>query len=101
MPAQPHVVFAAFSIENTRENTPETRFRTGTSYGQANHPGMAPNWHLDPPAYGRSGGQLGINTATIDGAVKWTPAGQAMLGYSGANLHILEPPRPGRPGMFP
>ena len=32
MQVRPHAVFAAFSIENTRENTPETRFRTGTSY---------------------------------------------------------------------
>ncbi len=34
MQARSHAVFAAFSIENTRENTPETRFRTGTSYIQ-------------------------------------------------------------------
>ena len=81
---------------------------TDGSYSQANHPGMAPNWYLDPPAYGRSGGQLGINTATIDGSVKWTPAGEGMLGYPGAGgnqaydfIRILEPPRPGRPGMIP
>ena len=81
---------------------------TDGSYIAANHPGLAANWYLDPPAYGRSAGQLGVNTATIDGAVKWTPAGQAMLGYPGAGgqanytaIRLLEPPRPGRPRMLP
>ena len=81
---------------------------TDGSYSVGNHPGMTIGWFLHPPVYGRSAGQLGINTATIDGSVKWTPAGEAMLGYPGAGgnqaydfIRILEPPRPGRPGMLP
>ena len=81
---------------------------TDGSFIQANHPGLAANHYVHPPAYGRSGAQLGINTATIDGSVKWTPAGEGMLGYPGAGgqmgytfIRLLEPPRPGRPGMIP
>ena len=53
-------------------------------------------------------GVVNINTATVDGAVRWTPAGEAMLGYPGGGggpnytfIRSIEPPRPGRPGMLP
>ena len=81
---------------------------TDGSYILANHPGLSANWNLHPRAYGRNGGPVGINTATVDGSVRWTPAGEAMLGYPGAGgqmgytfIRLLEPPRPGRPGMLP
>ncbi len=81
---------------------------TDGSFILANHPPNASNWLLNPRAYGRNGGPIGINTATVDGSVRWTPAGECMLGYPGGGgdvnylvVRILEPPRPGRPGMLP
>ena len=67
-------------------------------------------WGLGDFVVGRTGlgAPFGINTGTVDGSVKWTPAGECMLGYPGHGgdinytyIRLLEPPRPGRPGMFP
>ena len=86
---------------------------TDGSYTIQNHPGSPGNiagWGLAPVVYGRTGlgGPVGINTATVDGSVRWTPAGEAMLGYPGGGggpnytfIRTVDPPRPGRPGMFP
>ncbi len=83
---------------------------TQGGYVLANHPGLAANFGLGKFVYGRTGlgAPSGINTGTVDGSVKWTPTGECMLGYPGHGgdinytfIRLLEPPRPGRPGMFP
>ena len=79
-------------------------------FSYANHPGLAPGWSLGQFGSGRIGfgAPIGLNAGTVDGSVKWTPAGECMLGYPGSggtinhfSTRILEPPRPGRPGMIP
>ena len=80
-------------------------------YSYTNHPGRAVHFGLGKFAMGRTGlgAPVGLNTGTVDGSVKWTPTGECMLGYPGYTgnatsypfVRLLEPPRPGRPGMIP
>jgi prepilin-type N-terminal cleavage/methylation domain-containing protein len=83
---------------------------TNGRYILANHPGFAANWHIGEYRYGRAGIDApdGINTGTVDGSVTWTNMSECMLGYPGGggdlnytHVRMLEPPRPGRPGMIP
>ena len=77
-------------------------------YEQGNHPGFSANWGLTDYVIGRNGvgAPRGVNTGTLDGAVRWTAQTECMLGYAGGGgadnwpyIRLLEPPRPGRPGM--
>ena len=77
-------------------------------YRQANHPGRS--FGIPRIVRGKNGpgAPIGINTATVDGAVAWTPLGATVLGYDGVSGgpnaitldRILEPQRPGRPGRI-
>ena len=81
------------------------------SYVASNHPGRFPTWGLGHFVRGRNGigRPRGVNSGTVDGSVTWTPIGDCMLGYPvcGGNApqydkcRLLQPPRPGRPGMLP
>jgi prepilin-type N-terminal cleavage/methylation domain-containing protein len=83
--------------------------RDGFAY--ANHPGLSTGHGLGHQfVNGRNGlgAPVGLNTGTVDGSVRWTPRGECMLGYpgSGGNMsnfttRLLEPARPGRPGLWP
>ena len=82
----------------------------GGGYSYTSHPGIAAPFGLGRRVRGRTGlgAPFGLNTGTVDGSVKWTPTGECMLGYPGSGgtindvfTRLLEPPRPGRPGMMP
>ena len=79
------------------------------AHGHNNHGGRS-NWFAGrfvPGKYG-IGGPTGVNSATVDGGVIWTPLSASVLGYAGvsgsatsASLHhIIEPARPGRAGRI-
>ena len=78
-------------------------------YNVTNHPGRYASFGLGRTVRRNGlGAPIGVNTGTVDGSVKWTPMGECMLGYPGGGGtinhtfdRILEPLRPGRPGMFP
>ena len=83
---------------------------TGPSYSYANHPGRAAGFGLGRSVPGRNGygAPIGLNAGAVDGSVNWTPRGECMLGYPGSGgtidhtvTRLLEPARPGRPGMLP
>ena len=74
-------------------------------YLQGAHPGFINNWVRGRNGFGAP---RGINTATVDGAVTWTPQRESVVGLptcggfpAYALCGQLEPPRPGRPGRLP
>jgi len=79
-------------------------------YQMQNHPGRI--WGYSGIVRRRKGlgHPTGVNTGTVDGSVRWTPNDECMLGYPGcggstpsvyAPFQVMQPPRPGRPGMSP
>ena len=79
-------------------------------YQQGLNHGAGSNWFGGTTVSGKAGlgAPSGVNSATVDGAVTWTPLTATVLGYAGVSgsatssalHHILEPPRPGRPGRI-
>jgi len=84
----------------------DTLFDAATDmYIHGSHPGFIQNW-----VRGRNGpgAPRGINTATVDGSVAWSPQGETVIGLptcGGAATYSLcgqlEPASPGRPGTVP
>ena len=79
------------------------------SHVVSNHPGRFPIWGLGRNVRGRNGlgAPRGVNSGLVDGAVIWTPIGETMLGVQACGgpashdtCRLLQPPRPGRPGML-
>ena len=79
-------------------------------YHVTNHPGRI--WGSGGIVRGRNGPgrPRGVNTATVDGSVQWTPNDECMLGYPSCGgvvggpydtCRTLQPPRPGAPGYLP
>ena len=74
-------------------------------YIQGSHPGFIKSWVSGRNGFGAP---RGINMATVDGSVTWTPQGECVVGLptcggfpTYALCGQLEPPHPGRPGVLP